>query len=131
MAFELPKLPYAYDALEPHIDARTMEIHHTKHHQAYTDNLNKAIAGTEMENMSIEDLPVGTNRVSFSRAKTDRGIEYRLRASEKGWTLILKGEADPGADYYLNGNPVSSTGSGIRMRGTNNLVLVVPPATRP
>ncbi|WP_242927945.1 superoxide dismutase [Pontibacter vulgaris] len=56
MAFELPKLPYAYDALEPHIDARTMEIHHTKHHQAYTDNLNKAIAGTEMENMSIEEI---------------------------------------------------------------------------
>ena len=56
MAFELPKLPYAYDALEPHIDARTMEIHHTKHHQAYTDNLNKAIAGTELENMSIEEI---------------------------------------------------------------------------
>ena len=43
MAFELPKLPYAYDALEPHIDARTMEIHHSKHHQAYTNNLNAAI----------------------------------------------------------------------------------------
>jgi Fe-Mn family superoxide dismutase len=56
MAFELPKLPYAYDALEPHIDARTMEIHHSKHHQAYTTNLNNAIAGTDMENMSIEEI---------------------------------------------------------------------------
>lgn len=56
MAFELPSLPYAYDALEPHIDARTMEIHHSKHHQAYTTNLNNAIAGTEMENMSIEEI---------------------------------------------------------------------------
>ncbi|MEN9995179.1 MAG: hypothetical protein RL762_1836 [Bacteroidota bacterium] len=56
MAFELPALPYAYDALEPHIDARTMEIHHSKHHQAYTTNLNNAIAGTDMENMSIEEI---------------------------------------------------------------------------
>lgn len=55
MKFELPKLPYAYDALEPHIDARTMEIHHTKHHQAYTDNLNKALEGVDKD-LSIEEI---------------------------------------------------------------------------
>lgn len=56
MAFELPALGYAYDALEPHFDARTMEIHYTKHHQGYTNNLNKAIEGTDLENKSIEDI---------------------------------------------------------------------------
>ena len=56
MAFELPQLPYAYDALEPHIDARTMEIHHSKHHNAYVTNLNAAIAGTDLEGKSIVDL---------------------------------------------------------------------------
>lgn len=56
MAFELPKLPYAYTALEPHIDARTMEIHHSKHHNAYVTNLNAAIAGTDAEKMSLEDI---------------------------------------------------------------------------
>jgi Fe-Mn family superoxide dismutase len=57
MAFELPKLPYAYNALEPHIDARTMEIHHTKHHQAYINNLNKALEGhADLQNKSLEDL---------------------------------------------------------------------------
>ena len=58
MAFELPQLPYAYDALEPHIDARTMEIHHSKHHQGYTNNLNNAIAGTNLEGKSIEEILV-------------------------------------------------------------------------
>ncbi len=56
MAFQLPELGYAYDALEPHIDARTMEIHHSKHHQGYTNNLNNAIAGTDLEEKSIEDI---------------------------------------------------------------------------
>lgn len=56
MAFELPALPYAYDALEPHIDARTMEIHHSKHHNGYTTKLNAAISGTALENESIESI---------------------------------------------------------------------------
>ena len=56
MAFELPQLPYAYDALEPNIDARTMEIHHTKHHNAYTTNLNAAVEGTDMEGKTIENI---------------------------------------------------------------------------
>ena len=56
MAFELPALPYAHDALEPNIDARTMEIHHGKHHAGYTNNLNNAIAGTDLEGKSIEDI---------------------------------------------------------------------------
>lgn len=56
MAFELPALSYSTDALEPHIDKATMEIHHGKHHQAYVDNLNKALAGTDGENQSIEDI---------------------------------------------------------------------------
>lgn len=56
MTFELPKLVYAYNALEPHIDAMTMEIHHSKHHNAYVTNLNAAIKDTEMANLSLEDL---------------------------------------------------------------------------
>jgi Fe-Mn family superoxide dismutase len=56
MAFELPNLPYAHDALEPHIDTKTMEIHHGKHHAGYTNNLNAAIEGTEMAGKSIEEL---------------------------------------------------------------------------
>ena len=58
MGFELPELKYAYDALEPHIDALTMEIHHTKHHAAYTANLNAAIEGTDMDGKSIEELMI-------------------------------------------------------------------------
>jgi len=56
MAHTLPALPYAFDALEPHIDTLTMQIHHDKHHQAYVDNLNKAIAGTDAESKSLEEL---------------------------------------------------------------------------
>ncbi len=65
MAFELPKLPYDYNALEPHIDARTMEIHHSKHHAGYTNNLNNAISGTDLEGKSIEEiLKVGVDNTA-------------------------------------------------------------------
>ncbi|MGI8636941.1 MAG: superoxide dismutase [Segetibacter sp.] len=64
MAFTLPPLPYAPEALEPSIDAQTMQIHHGKHHQAYVDNLNKAIAGTEHENKSLEDLVKSAGTIS-------------------------------------------------------------------
>jgi superoxide dismutase, Fe-Mn family len=64
MAFTLPALPYAHDALEPHIDKQTMEIHHGKHHQAYVDNLNKAIAGTAHEGKSLEELVAGAGAIS-------------------------------------------------------------------
>lgn len=64
MAFKLPELPYAHDALEPHIDSITMQIHHGKHHNAYVDNLNKAIAGTEHENKSLEELLASAGKIS-------------------------------------------------------------------
>ncbi len=64
MAFTLPNLPYSADALEPYIDAQTMQIHHGKHHQAYVDNLNKAIAGTEHENKSLEELVKSAGSIS-------------------------------------------------------------------
>jgi len=63
MAYTLPALPYAYDALEPHIDAKTMEIHHTKHHNGYVTKVNAAIEGTDLEGKSIEDLVAGINSV--------------------------------------------------------------------
>lgn len=64
MAFTLAPLPYAHDALEPHIDTETMKIHHGKHHQAYVDNLNKAIAGTPNENKSLEELVAAAGSIS-------------------------------------------------------------------
>lgn len=64
MAFTLPALPYAYNALEPYIDARTMEIHYSKHHNAYVTNLNAAIQGTEWENKSIEEILANVSKLS-------------------------------------------------------------------
>jgi Fe-Mn family superoxide dismutase len=73
MSFELPKLEYNYNALEPNIDAKTMEIHHSKHHQGYTNNLNNAIAGTELEGKSIEEICKSDN---LSAAVRNNGGGY-------------------------------------------------------
>ena len=74
MAFELPNLPYAHDALEPHIDARTMEIHHGKHHAGYTSKLNGAVDGTDMEGKSIEELLA--NHVDNAAVRNNGGGYY-------------------------------------------------------
>lgn len=78
MAFELPNLPYAYDALEPHIDARTMEIHHSKHHAGYTNNLNNAIAGTALEGKSIEEILTSGNLTPAVRNNGGGFYNHRL-----------------------------------------------------
>lgn len=63
MSYVLPPLPYAYDVLEPHLDAKTIEIHHNKHHQTYINNINAGIAGTEWEDLSVETLVTKFNQV--------------------------------------------------------------------
>ncbi|WP_164108588.1 MULTISPECIES: superoxide dismutase [Sphingobacterium] len=78
MAFELEALPYANDALEPHIDKETMEIHHDRHHQAYVDNLNKAIAGTDAENESLEDILKNVSKYSPA-VRNNGGGHYNHR----------------------------------------------------
>jgi len=85
--FELPALPYAYDALEPYIDKMTMEIHHTKHHNAYVTNLNKAVEGTEMEGKSLEDLI--TNISKYPVAVRNNGGGHWNHSMF--WTLMKKG----------------------------------------
>lgn len=73
MAFTLPALPYAFDALEPHIDARTMEIHHGKHHNAYVTNLNAAVTGTEWENKSLEEILANISKFNGAAARNNGG----------------------------------------------------------
>lgn len=92
MAFELPKLPYAYDALEPHIDAKTMEIHHTKHHNAYTTNLNAAIEGTDLEGMTIENILINLDK-SNKPVRNNGGGYYNHNLF---WTILSpKGGGEP------------------------------------
>lgn len=84
MAFELPKLTYAYNALEPHIDGRTMEIHHTKHHQAYVTNLNNALAGSDAEKLSIEEICKNISRYPVA-VRNNGGGHYNHSLF---WTLM-------------------------------------------
>jgi len=94
MAFELPKLGYAYDALEPNIDARTMEIHHTKHHNGYTNNLNNAIAGTNLDGKSIEDILTNLD-MNNSAVRNNGGGFYNHRLY---WEVM-----NPEGKGYLSG----------------------------
>jgi glycogen debranching enzyme len=94
------------------------------------DAMNKTIVfdprlPTGWEDMGIEDLPVGSNLVSFSRARVAAGVQYEIESKEGGWRFILRGKALPGARYFLNGRPVAFSSSGIRMGGRKNRVLVV------
>jgi len=89
MSFELGKLGYNYNALEPHIDARTMEIHHTKHHAGYTNNLNAAVEGTELAGKSIEELLVGVSNLSTA-VRNNGGGFYNHNLY---WDVIAPGGA--------------------------------------
>ena len=91
MAFELPKLNYAYDALEPNIDARTMEIHHSKHHNGYTTKLNAAIAGTALENESIESILTSLD-MSNSAVRNNGGGFYNHSLFWNVMSPVDKGE---------------------------------------
>ncbi|MCE9545920.1 MAG: superoxide dismutase [Planctomycetia bacterium] len=91
MAYTLPELPYAYDALEPHIDARTMEIHYTKHHQAYITNVNKAIAGTDLEKKTVEELVSGVDSVPENIRMVVRNNGGGHANHSLFWTIMKKG----------------------------------------
>ena len=95
MAFELPNLPYAYDALEPHIDARTMEIHHTKHHNGYTSKLNAAIEGTDLDGKSIKDILTNLD-MNNTAVRNNGGGFYNHSLF---WTILSpNGEGEPSGD---------------------------------
>jgi Fe-Mn family superoxide dismutase len=95
MSFKLPELPYAYDALEPHIDARTMEIHHSKHHNGYTSKLNAAIEGTDLEGKSIEDILINLD-ASNGTVRNNGGGFYNHRLF---WTVMSpNGGGEPTGD---------------------------------
>lgn len=97
MAFELPELGYAYDALEPHIDARTMEIHHSKHHGTYTANLNAALEGhADLQGMSIEELLAGLDSLPADIQTAVRNNGGGYANHNLFWTVIAPGGNDEG-----------------------------------
>jgi len=104
MAFSLPALPYAYDALEPSIDARTMEIHHTKHHQAYINNVNAAIAGTDLESKTVEALIADMSAVAADKKTAVRNNGGGHANHSLFWTSMGPGKG---------GNPSGELASAI------------------
>ena len=91
MPYTLPELPYANDALEPHIDARTMEIHHSKHHQAYINNVNAALEGSDLANQSIEDLMRGLSSVPAAIQAAVRNNGGGHANHSLFWTILTPG----------------------------------------
>jgi len=98
MPHTLPALPYEYAALEPNIDARTMEIHHTKHHQAYIDKLNAAIAGTEWENMSVEELLRNFNKVPDDKKTAVKNHGGGHANHSLFWTILAHESTQPAGE---------------------------------
>ena len=98
MAYTLPQLPYAYDALEPHIDARTMEIHHTKHHQTYVDNANKALEGTEFADLPVEELIQQLDRVPADKKGALRNNAGGHANHSMFWQIMGQGQGQNGAN---------------------------------
>ncbi|MGO2545935.1 superoxide dismutase [Mammaliicoccus vitulinus] len=106
MAFELPKLPYAYNALEPHIDKETMEIHHTKHHNTYVTKLNDAVKGTDLESKSIEDIIKNLNSVPENirtAVQNNGGGHYNHSLF---WELLTPNASEPSGEVV---DAISST----------------------
>lgn len=99
MPFTLPKLPYSYDALEPHIDAKTMEIHHTKHHQAYVDKVNKALEGTEWAEKGIEEVLKNLDQLPADKKKAVQNNGGGHYNHSLFWTIMgPKGGGKPAGD---------------------------------
>lgn len=98
MAYELPSLPYAYNALEPHIDARTMEIHHTKHHQAYINKVNDALKGTEFDGKAIEDVIANLSSVPDAIRGAVRNNGGGHANHSLFWTVLSPSGGSPSGD---------------------------------
>ena len=136
MAFELPSLPYAEDALEPHIDARTMGIHHGKHHAAYTGNLNAAIEGTPLDGMSIEAILGDLNAVpeNIRTAVRNNGgghanhsLFWTVMSGDSGAPLKLRGSCDGSSPPSLLSRSSSATWAMRRLHAAVAAALVSPP----
>lgn len=95
MAYSLPPLPFAFDALEPHIDAKTMEVHYTKHHQAYLDNTNKALVGTVFAERPIEDVLRNLNKVPEDKRTAVRNHGGGFANHNLFWTILGPKSAGP------------------------------------
>lgn len=116
MSFELPKLPYAFDALEPHIDARTMEIHHGKHHQGYTNNLNSAIQGTELEGKSIEYILNNLDMTNAAVRNNGGGFYNHCLFWE---VMSPKGGGEPSGDLAIAINDAFGSYEGFKEKFSN------------